>query len=381
MDFHKNTSVKRKTGWITSELYYWHDTQNWSGFLEPSTTVQPGLHFENAETKRRMQNLVNAVGLEHHLVRLRPEMVSDDIIHLVHPQNQIDKIKKICDSGGGDAGSMTPIGPASLDIANLSVGGIIKALDELYEGNIDNAYVLCRPPGHHALPDLAMGFCIFANAAIGIRHAQKQYDVEKVVCIDWDVHHGNGTETIFIDDPNVLTISLHQNNLFPPDSGCTKTTTHQKSNLNIPLPPGSGSGAYRTAFERIVLPAVDEFEPHLIVIASGFDSCALDPLGMQMLSSEDYRWMTRQLLKSADKHCEGRVVATHEGGYSATYVPYCGLAVLEELSGASESFEDPFKEIIASYGGQSISNDQLEAITAASIKFFTSTKKGDEDEK
>ena len=208
-----------------------------------------------------------------------------------------------------------------------------------------------------------------------------KYDAEKVVCIDWDVHHGNGTESIFIDDPNVLTISLHQNNLFPPDSGCTETTTHEKSNLNIPLPPGSGSGAYRTAFERLVLPAVDAFEPHLIIIASGFDSCALDPLGMQMLSSEDYRWMTRQLLNSADKHCEGRVVATHEGGYSATYVPYCGLAVLEELSGASEFFEDPFKEFIAGYGGQSISNDQLEAIKAASIKFFTSTKKGDEDEK
>ena len=376
MEFHKDTSFERRTGWITSELYYWHDTQNWSGFLEPSTTVQPGLHFENPETKRRMQNLVEAVGLGQHLVPLKPEIVSTDIIQLVHPQSHIDKIKKVCDSGGGDAGSMTPVGPASFDIANLSVGGIIKAIDELYAGNIDNAYVLCRPPGHHAISDLAMGFCIFANAAIGIRYAQKRYNAGKVVSIDWDVHHGNGTETIFIDDPNVLTISLHQNNLFPSNSGGTETTTFQNSNLNIPLPPGSGSGAYRAAFEKLVLPAVDEFEPQLIIIPSGFDSCALDPLGRQLLSSEDYRWMTRQLLQSADKHCEGRVIATHEGGYSATYVPYCGLAVLEELSGASECFEDPFKEMIANYGGQSVSNDQWESIKAASTEYFTSNKKG-----
>ncbi len=371
MHYHKDTSCTRRTGWITSELYYWHDTLNWCGFFEPSLTLQPSVHFENPDTKRRMQNLVQATALDAHLTPIRPEAVGDDVLHMVHPQSHIDHIRSVCESGGGDTGALTPAGPASLEIARLAVGGVIRAVDALMAGEIDNAYVLCRPPGHHALPEKAMGFCLFANAALGIRHAQRAHGLARIATVDWDVHHGNGTEAIFLDDPGVLTISLHQDNLFPPDSGGVEVLGEGRSNLNVPLPPGSGSGAYLAAFERVVLPALEAFKPDLIVIPSGFDSCAMDPLGMQMLTSEDYRWMTRQLLDLSGRHCGGRIVATHEGGYSAIYVPYCGLAVLEELSGASKTFEDPFHPFIKDYGGQALSADQEKAIERARSAFFS----------
>ena len=367
---HETTACSRNTGLVSSELYFWHDTLSWCGFFEPSLTVQPGEHFENPETKRRLQNLVQATGLWDHLTILKPAPAPDDVITMVHPQTHIDHLADICGRGGGDAGILTPAGRASLDIARLAVGGVTRAVDAVLAGEIDNAYVLCRPPGHHALPEMAMGFCLLANAALGVRHAQKNHGLRKIATVDWDVHHGNGTEAIFLDDSSVLTISLHQDSLFPPESGGIDMKGAEGTNLNVPLPPGSGSGAYRAAFEKIVMPALEAFEPEMIVIPCGFDACALDPLGVQMLSSEDFRWMTRQLVALADRHCRGRIVATHEGGYSATYVPYCGLAVLEELSGVSDPLPDPFHEHIKNYGGHDLTGDQNTAIDHARKAYF-----------
>lgn len=366
-------TVRRRTAWVTSELYYWHDTLNWCGILEPTLSIQPGQHFENPETKRRLNGLVEATGLAPLLHPYRPEPASEDFLNVIHPQAHLEHLKQVCASGGGDAGELTPAGPASYEIARLAVGGVVAAVDAVFTGAVDNAYVLCRPPGHHALPDRAMGFCLLANAALGIKHAQATYGVDRIAVVDWDVHHGNGTQAIFYDDPSVLTVSLHQDNLFPPESGAITETGEGAGEgrcLNIPLPPGSGSGAYRAAFEDIVLPALDSFEPEAIFIASGFDASALDPLGVMMLSSEDFRWMARQLLDVADRHCGGRVIATHEGGYSATYVPYCGLAVLEEMCGTSDPLTDPFHVHVANYGGQALSNDQAAAIKRAGEAFF-----------
>lgn len=366
---HQNTVCKRKTAWITSELYYWHDTLNWCGFLPPSLHVQPGDHFEHPETKRRFENLVRATALDRQLTSMSPNPVSNESLLAIHPQSQIDHIESVCKNGGGDTGLHTPAGANSSDIARLAAGGVITAIDAVMEKTTNNAYVLCRPPGHHALPEKAMGFCLYANAAIGIKYAMDRYNISRVCTVDWDVHHGNGTEAIFIDDPDVLTISLHQDNLFPQNSGSIKDSTGSKANLNIPLPPGSGSGAYRHAFTECVIPALNEFKPELIVVPCGFDASALDPLGVQMLSSEDFRWMMRQVLSVADTHCHGRVVATHEGGYSASYVPYCGIAVLEEMAGASSTLPDPFYGDISNYGGQALGTDQRSAIENAKLAF------------
>lgn len=373
MSFHEKTVCLRKTGWVTSELYFWHDTRGWAGYLEPSLTIQPGEHFENPETKRRFYALTAATGLADHLVPVKPRIATDEEILTIHTPGHLARLTALCERGGGDAGGSTPVGSASLDIARLAAGGVFAAVDAVCRGEVENAYVLCRPPGHHAEPDAAMGFCLLANAALGVKYAQSQYNLKKIATVDWDVHHGNGTETIFYDDPTVLTVSLHQDRLFPTDRGMTEALGNgaaRGTNLNIPLPPGSGSGAYRAAFEELVLPALEAFAPEAIFLPCGYDASALDPLGVMMLSSDDFRWMTRKIVEFADRFCNGRVIVTHEGGYSATYVPYCGLAVLEELSGTSGEFRDPFAPDIRAYGGQTLSNDQRASISRSKKIFF-----------
>ncbi len=265
----------------------------------------------------------------------------------------------------GEAGGATPIGPASYHIAQLAVGGVIVGVDAVLQGGVDNVYVLCRPPGHHAERELATGFCLLANGAIGVRYTRKKYGLKRIAVVDYDVHHGNGCETLFYSDPDTLTISIHQNNLFPPSRGAITEIGAgggEGANINVPLPPGSGSEAYREAFKHIVLPSLYRFQPEIIFVASGFDASAMDPLAHMMLSSSDFRDMTASLISVSNELCSGRLVFTHEGGYSSSHVPYCGLAVLEVLSGKRTDIIDPFEEHIELYGGQSLQPHQSEVI-------------------
>jgi acetoin utilization deacetylase AcuC-like enzyme len=235
-------------------------------------------------------------------------------------------------------------------------------------GDIDNAYALVRPPGHHALAELGMGGCIFGNTALAALHAQAAHGVERIAIVDWDAHHGNGTQAAFWDDPSVLTISLHQAGCFPPDSGAVDElggADALRSNINLPLPPGSGVGAFAAAFDHVVLPALERFAPDLVRIACGYDSCAWDAHARLMLHSESYRQLTRALLEIADRHAQGRLVVIHEGGYAPAYAPYCGLAVLEELSGIRTEAEDPFLPIFEGYGYQDVQPHQQVVIAEA----------------
>ncbi|MEZ5774068.1 MAG: class II histone deacetylase [Hyphomicrobiaceae bacterium] len=357
------------TGFVFHELYLWHNTQNWAQVFEPGLTIQPGEHAENPETKRRFRNLVEVSGLSDHLVMLKPRYATDDEIARFHTREHIAHIKALSEIGYGDAGkNLTPMGKGSYEIALLAAGGAIVAFDAVIEGRVRNAYALIRPPGHHATATTAMGFCLFGNAVVAIHHARVKHGLKRVATVDWDVHHGNGTQSAFYADPGVLTISLHQDNLFPPSSGSLAETGQgagQGYNINIPLPPGSGNGAYVAAFERVVLPALKRFRPELIVVPSGFDGSGVDPLGRQMISSDAYRAMTRMLLEAADELCGGRLVMTHEGGYSATYVPYCGLAVLEEMSGIRTHVQDPWAPLMAEWGYQDLQPHQAAIIDKA----------------
>ena len=356
------------TGFVFHELYMWHNTQNWALVFPPGLTVQPGEHAENPETKRRIRNLLEVSGLIDHLTPIKPRPATEAEILRFHTPGHLEKIRSMSAAGGGDASALTPFGTGSYEIALLAAGGTIEAMDAVLSGRVQNAYALVRPPGHHATQDVGMGFCLFGNVAIAIMHAQAERGVGRIATVDWDVHHGNGTQAAFYDNPDVLTISLHQDNLFPANSGGLAergTGRGEGYNLNLPLSPGCGDGAYLEAFRRVVVPALERYRPELIVVPSGFDASGVDPMGRMMVSAEGYRQMTRMLMEAADRLCGGRLLMSHEGGYSAMYAPYCGLAVLEEMSGHRTGVEDPWGPHIALWGQQALQPHQGAAIDAA----------------
>ena len=356
------------TGFVCHELYMWHNTGNFAGPVPYGNPVQPGEHSENPETKRRFRNLLEVSGLNKELTNIVPREATDEEILRFHTREHLEKIRGQNEYLACDAGSYTPMGRGSFDIAKLATGGVIKAFDAVLTGSVQNAYALVRPPGHHALPDVAMGFCIFGNAAITALHGLDVHKLNRIAIVDWDVHHGNGTQAAFWEDPRVLTISIHQELCFPPDSGYMSEIGEGKGegyNLNIPLPPGSGVGAYEAAYDRVILPALRAYKPEIIIVPSGFDAGAHDPLGRQMMTSTGYRNITEKLMALADDLCEGRIIMCHEGGYSAPTVPFFGLTVMETLSGISTGIEDPFSPLLDGLGGQALQPHQSGVIKQA----------------
>lgn len=362
------SGATRSTGFVWHERYMWHDTRAAAGPLPAGGWLEPDTHPENPATKRRFKNLLDASGLSERLVSLSPRPATVEELCRVHDPEYVDRIRVLSEGNGGDAGLVTPFGPGSYEIACLAAGGAITAIDAVLDGRVTNVYALVRPPGHHAVRDAGMGFCIFANVAVALKHAQEVRGLERAAVVDWDVHHGNGTQDAFYDDPSVLTISLHEAGYFPPGSGSVDENGRGEAagtNLNVPLPAGSGIGAYTAAMEEVVVPALDRFQPDLIVVASGFDASFMDPLGHQLLHSGFYRAATRMLLDAARRHCRDRLVLVHEGGYSSGYVPFLGLATVEELCGERTEVEDPFLELAEGIEGQELQPHQAAAVQAA----------------
>jgi acetoin utilization deacetylase AcuC-like enzyme len=204
--------------------------------------------------------------------------------------------------------------PKSWDAALTAIGAANAAVDDVFSGAASNVFVASRPPGHHAEKAAAMGFCLFNNAAIAARHAQKKHGAERVAIIDWDVHHGNGTQDIFWDDPSVLYCSTHQLPLFP-GSGRRNETGAFGNVVNVPLAPDTGSEAFREAFGTRILPRIDDFAPDLIIISAGFDAHHRDPLADINLTEDDFDWATGYVLERAARYCDNRLVSLLEGGY------------------------------------------------------------------
>jgi acetoin utilization deacetylase AcuC-like enzyme len=231
--------------------------------------------------------------------------------------------------------------PGTRDAMLLAAGGLLAAVDAVLRGEVDNAFAVLRPPGHHAERAAAMGFCLFNNTAIAARWAQREHGVERVAILDWDVHHGNGTEEIFYGDGSVLTVSLHQDGLYPPDSGGLEARGEGAgagANINVPLPASTGDDGYAHAFERVVEPAVRAFEPDLIVVGAGQDASATDPLGRMSLTVPGFRALTDRVVALAAEVCDGRLVAMLEGGYSLLHLPLANLAIAEGFAGLPVRF-------------------------------------------
>lgn len=339
------------TAFYSDERCFWHGGGNYVLTVPAGGFVQPGGGLpENPETKRRLLNLLHVSGLMADLSPRKADLAGWDDLRRVHPESYLTAFKTASDAGGGELGLRTPFSKGGFEIAALSAGLAKAALFDVLMGQATNAYALSRPPGHHCLPDWPNGFCLLANIAIAVEAALAQGLVDRIAVVDWDVHHGNGTEAIFLDRGEVLTISLHQERNYPMDTGGAEVRGRGAglgANMNIPLPPGTGHVGYLMAMERLVLPALHRFRPDAIVVACGFDASAVDPLGRMLATAETFRLMTRAVKQAAEELCDGRLVLVHEGGYSEVHVPFCGHAVIKELSGSAIAAPDPLGETLA----------------------------------
>ncbi len=283
---------------------------------------------KHPENYHRLEVIIEALyqsGLWEKLEHISPRYATQEEILYVHTIEYIEKVKTLCENGAKGLDLDTIISKESYDIALLAAGGVLTALDGIMKGNYTNAFVAVRPPGHHAEANKGMGFCIFNNIAIGAKYAQNKYNLERIAIIDWDVHHGNGTQEAFYEDPNVLYISLHQYPFYP-GSGVKSQIGHnagEGTTLNIPLPAYSNDDDYAIAFETLVIPALNVFEPQLLLISAGFDAHQSDPLAMMKLTTEGFIQMTHSLKDIAEKYAEGRLVSVLEGGYNLIELPIC----------------------------------------------------------
>ncbi|WP_199087176.1 histone deacetylase family protein [Bosea sp. ASV33] len=249
------------------------------------------------------------------LIRLEAPLGTLQQVALCHPESYARAlIASAPATGFVQVDADTLISPGTIEAALRGVGGAVAAVDEVMAGKARNAFVAMRPPGHHAERERAMGFCFFNHAAIAARHAQKAHGAARVAIVDWDVHHGNGTQDIFWDDASVLYASTHEMPLYPGTGAASERGT-QGTIVNVPLQSGAGSDAFRDAFETTILPRLDAFRPDLVVISAGFDAHWRDPLASLNLREADFAWATQKLMEVADRHASGRIVSVLEGGY------------------------------------------------------------------
>jgi acetoin utilization deacetylase AcuC-like enzyme len=264
--------------------------------------------------------------------REAPEVRFEDLLR-VHPRRHAERVlAAVPKSGHAALDADTVLSPASGRAALRAAGAVAAAVDAVVAGEADNAFCAVRPPGHHAAPERSMGFCLFNNVAIGALRARDVHRLERVAVVDFDVHHGNGTQSRFEEDASLFYASTHQYPLYPGTGAASETGVGNI--VNVPLRPMSGSGPFRLAVTRHILPALDAFRPELVLISAGFDAHKSDPLAQLMLEEADYVWVTEQLLEIALRHAQGRVVSTLEGGYDLTALGVSAAAHLCALMAA-----------------------------------------------
>ncbi len=276
-------------------------------------------HPERPERLTAIVERLEKAGLLKDLIRLKATPASLEWITTVHTPEYVERVRKSCQSELGYVDS--PDAPASRDsyeVALHAVGGVQRAVDAVVDGRVRNVFCAVRPPGHHALKDKAMGFCLFNNVAIAAKYIQKKHKLGKVLIVDWDVHHGNGTQAIFNDDPTVFYFSVHQSPFYPGTGSAAETGAGKGLGFkrNVPLPAGSGDGEYKKAFVEELEPAAAAFKPDFVLVSAGFDAAQADLLGGMNVTPEGFAELTRVVKRIAEKHCGGRLVTVLEGGYN-----------------------------------------------------------------
>ncbi|WP_455977660.1 histone deacetylase family protein [Methylorubrum populi] len=287
------------------------------------------------ERPARMQAVERALEQERFaaLVRCHAPKAETSVVELAHPASYIESLVAASpEEGLFQIDSDTLMSPGTLNTCLHAVGGSVHAVDAVMKGECANAFVAMRPPGHHAEVARAMGFCLFNHAAIAVQHARKAYGASRVALVDWDVHHGNGSQDIFWADRDVLYASTHQMPLFPGTGSAGERGDHDTI-VNVPLKAFDDGEVFREAFEQRILPRLDAFAPDLMVISAGFDAHKLDPLANLQLDEADFGWATRRLMELADRHAQGRVVSILEGGYSLDGLARSVAAHVDALMG------------------------------------------------
>jgi acetoin utilization deacetylase AcuC-like enzyme len=324
------------TGYVYHSIYLQHDT---------------GQHVEVAARLEAIISYLEKTGLKSKLTPIEPRPATVDEIALVHQKSYIKEIEEKAAKGGDWLDPDTVMSADSYQAALYAAGGLIRATEAVMGGEVANAFALVRPPGHHATAGQAMGFCLFNNIAIAARYALGKYKLERILIIDFDVHHGNGTQGTFYDSPQVMYISTHEYPFYPGTGDINETGSGEGrgTNLNIPLPAGCGDSEYLEVFEQVIAPAARRFNPQLILVSVGYDGHWADPLAMMQLSVDGFAKMTGIIKGLADELCNGRLVLTLEGGYNlealagsvkATFDVLLGNAS-DDISGAPPRRSEP----------------------------------------
>lgn len=306
-------------------------------------------HPENAERLRAILRTLETSEILRELTRIEPREATDDEIAAVHHRRMTDHIQRMAMFGGGHLNPDTYIVQESWDVATLAAGSVARAVEAVVGGEASNAFALVRPPGHHATPSTAMGFCLINNVALAARVAQRKLGLRRVAIIDWDTHHGNGTQDIFYDDPSVLYVSSHTYPFYPgtghwreDGSGEGEGTT-----LNIPLPAHTGDESFLRVYDELVLRAVRRFAPELIIVSAGYDCHWRDPLAPMLMSVAGYSQMAQMIMQLAEEVCDGRLVCALEGGYDLEALSAGVLATLRILQGRPDLVADPLGTRVA----------------------------------
>jgi acetoin utilization deacetylase AcuC-like enzyme len=334
--------VAAGTAYVWDPDFLKHDTGERAYPLPDGGELEAVEHPSNNRITRRTARLIAGSGLQDQLLAIPVRPATLEEITTFHTPAYVDEVRAICASGGGMLDDQTRVSGGSFEAALLASGAALELTDAVLDGRARGGYGLLRPIGHHAMPEQGMGFCVFNNVVIAARHAQ-QRGVERIAIVDWDVHHGNGTQTAFWDDPAVLFISLHQDDWYPAGWGKLEDIGGEAARgttVNIPLPPGTGNRGYLLALERLVLPIIRQFEPQLLYISAGQDASLADPLGRMLLTMDGFRTLAARLRALADELCDGRLIALQEGGYSVSYTPFCTLGVVEGIAGLRTTIGD-----------------------------------------
>jgi acetoin utilization deacetylase AcuC-like enzyme len=311
-------------------------------------------------------DLVERSALAGALTRISPVPAPDDALLAVHTAEYLDRLRA-ASAGGPWDGEHAPVTPATWEAARLTVGGVLAAVDAVFDGRVERALVHARPAGHHAEPGRAIASTYLNNLACGAEHARAR-GVERVAIVDWDVHVANGAERIFWDRDDVLAISLHQRDWYPAHAGALRATGGsgaEGSTVNVPLPPATTDAGYHLAFDEIVAPIVRGFRPELIMVAAGQDASVFDPTGRMLVSAAGFRTLAERVVELADELTDGRLVVSTEGGYSPIYNPFCFLGVIEGLAGRSAGIADPWHGDATVLATQAAPDDRVRAAIAA----------------